>query len=568
MTDWRGSRVRFLSLSIATKLYAIFALLATVTIALAAVAVVNSRNHAALTDEFETAFIGAENVQRVNALIYAVMMESRGIYLASDPGTAKKYAADLLKFNDQIGAVLATWQVSLRPEDAKQFTEFSTRLMQFQEFRRELARLGAEVGPQAARDWADKGDGNSVDSALSKDIQTLADLYAKRSRRIYADIDQGIEHAAWLLSILACGAVVLAGFGALLLWRSVARPLAEITRVTEQVADGATDTTVPYRDRHDEIGAFARSIAIFQAAMRHNGELNRKVSGDAEARAQRQEEISAEIARFSAEVESTLAELGRISDQMLDASRQLTASADQAAMRTVGAATASDEASTNVRDIASAADELTASVMEIERQVSQSNTIAGKAVGEAERTNAAVNELDDAAKRIGDVIRLITDIAEQTNLLALNATIEAARAGEAGRGFAVVAGEVKALAGQTAKATDEIGAQISGMQKATLRSIEAIGAIERTIREIGEISGAIAAAVTEQGAATQEIARSVETAAKRTIETVDEVGRVGEATDNTRTSATAVKSVADDLGAVAGRIRSQIDQFFQRLRAA
>ena len=204
--------------------------------------------------------------------------------------------------------------------------------------------------------------------------------------------------------------------------------------------------------------------------------------------------------------------------------------------------------------------------MEIDRQVAQSNAIAGKAVGEAERTNAAVQELNEAARRIGDVVSLITDIAEQTNLLALNATIEAARAGEAGRGFAVVAGEVKALAGQTAKATEDIATQIAGMQYATSRSIEAIEAIERTIRDIGSISGAIAAAVTEQGAATQEIARSVDVAAKRTHETAEEVSQVGDATENTRANVTAVRSVAEELGAVAHRIRDQVDAFSQSLR--
>jgi methyl-accepting chemotaxis protein len=166
-------------------------------------------------------------------------------------------------------------------------------------------------------------------------------------------------------------------------------------------------------------------------------------------------------------------------------------------------------------------------VNEIDRQVAQSNAIASMAVSEAGRTNLAVKELDEAAGRIGDVVKLITGIAEQTNLLALNATIEAARAGEAGRGFAVAAGEVKALAGQTSRATEEISAQIGGMQRATVRSIEAITAIEHIFREIGDISGAIAAAVTQQGAATAEIARNVETAAKRTVETADEVNLVG-----------------------------------------
>ena len=233
--------------------------------------------------------------------------------------------------------------------------------------------------------------------------------------------------------------------------------------------------------------------------MHANEDLSRTVTKDAEARGRRQEAVAIEINRFGADLETTLSALGRISDQMLGASRRLTGAADDASLRTSGAATASADASANVRDIASAADELAASVTEIDRQVSQANSIATKAVSEAEWTNTMVKELNEAAGRIGDVVRLITDIAEQTNLLALNATIEAARAGEAGRGFAVVASEVKALAGQTAKATEDVGAQIAGMQHATMRSIEAIGAIERTIRQIGEISGAIAAAVTSRG---------------------------------------------------------------------
>ncbi len=554
-------------LSIATKLYAIFALLAMVTVVLAGVAVVNSRHHNTLTQEFEAAAQSAKHVERLNGLIYAVAMESRGIYMSSDADAAAAFVSGLIRMNDRIGDVVTEWRWVVLPGDADSFEMLVARIKEFQEFRRELVRRTNEGGVAAAREWGDNEGNRDERGALNVELENFGQVYSHRAKYSYAQIDRGIETTAWIMSVLSGLAVLLAGLGAFMIWRSVARPLAQITRVTETVAEG-TPTVIPYGARRDEIGALARSIAVFQHAMHHNKELSDKAVGDAEARIKRREQVAVEIERFSTAVEASISELGQICDQMLNASTGLTGAADSANQRMAGATRASSEASSNVRDIASAADELAASVMEIDRQVGHSNAIAEKAVVEAERTNAAVKELDEAAKRIGDVIRLITDIAEQTNLLALNATIEAARAGEAGRGFAVVAGEVKALAGQTAKATEDIAAQIAGMQHATESSIAAIAAIEKTIRDIGAISGAIAAAVTEQGAATQEIARSVEIANRRTAETAEEVGRVGDATENTRTSVATVKAVADDLGAVAGRIRGQVDAFFEKLRAA
>ncbi|MFL5052165.1 MAG: methyl-accepting chemotaxis protein [Xanthobacteraceae bacterium] len=555
-------------LTIVAKLYGIFTLLALTTVALAGIAVFNARHHAAIISEYENSLVGTQNVERVNGLIYAVVMESRGIYMSSDIPTAKRYGDLLLKFNDRIAKVAQEWRARVRADDAKQFEEFFKRIQQFIDFRRELVRLGTEVSPAKGREWGDNEANRSIRMALNKDLEALAAVYDARTKRIYLELQERLYWFMWLLTGLAVVAVALAVVGTVIIRRAVTRPLTEITRVTEAVAGGTSTISIPYGERHDEIGALARSIAVFQETMQRNVELNRVVSEEGMARGRRQEEVAAEIARFGNDIETTVTDLVTSAERMLGASANLADAADGASNRTAGAAMASGEASANVRDIASAAEELAASVEEINRQVAQSSTIAGKAVGEAERTNVEIKALDDAAKRIGDVVKLITAIAEQTNLLALNATIEAARAGEAGRGFAVVASEVKALAGQTAKATDEISTHISGMQEATVRSVDAIAGIQRTIREVGEITETIAAAVTEQGAATQEIARSADIASKRTGDTADEVSRVSEATDETRKEAATVKQVAESLGTVARSIRNQVDGFLQKLRAA
>jgi methyl-accepting chemotaxis protein len=556
-----------LKLRIAAKLYLIFALLAAVTVALAAVAVTGARSHAALTDEFESAFFRAKSVEHVNSLVYAVVMESRGIYMSPELAAAKSYGEGLLGFNNQIGDVLAQWQRAVRADDADQFAAFSGRIRQFQAFRRELVRRGIEIGPAAAREWGDNDANRSVRKLLNSDLDELGKLYARRSEGIYANISDGIASAAWLLSLLGGAAVLLAAAGAIMIWRAVAHPLAEITRVTQAIAAGGRTMAVPFGSRADEIGELARSITVFQAAMQRNEELKRSTEA-AEVRANRQDRIALEISGFSAEVEATLAEFGRISAQMLEAATHLLDGAERAATRTASATTASAEVSSNMSDIAAAVIQLAASVQEIDRQATQSNAVSAQAVAETECTNTVVKGLDQAAGRIGNVIALITDIAEQTNLLALNATIEAARAGDAGRSFAVVAGEVKLLAGQTTSATNQITSQIAGMQDASQRSIDAIAAIEKTIRQIGRFSGAIAGAVTGQGEAIHQIAYSAEIAVKRTAETAVEIERLNEATAHTRADATAVMLVADDLDTVATRIRGQIAQFFQRLHAA
>jgi methyl-accepting chemotaxis protein len=557
-----------LHLSISSKLYAIFVLFVVVTSALAAFALYQSREDEALTNKFGEAFQGLQNVERVNGLIYAVVMESRGVYMSDDLPTSRKYAGFLLKFNDQLAEVLKNWQHSASADDNVKFEEFSQRVGKFIEFRKELARLGSEVSGAAGREWGDNDANRSVRTALNIDLELLAAIYRKRTQVIYGEMRNNVKTTIWVTSVLSVVALFLAVFGAITIWGTVTRPLTEISRVIEKVASGTSGLTIPHLERKDEIGALSRSIGVFEDAMRRNEKLNRTVVDEAESRNARQQQVMSEINSFGGTMESTLAELALISEQMLKASVDLSTATDQATNRTGSAMSASADASTYVRDIAAAAEELSASVAEIDRQVRQSNVTTKKATAEAKRTNVEIEALDIAAKRIGDVVNLITAIAEQTNLLALNATIEAARAGTAGRGFAVVASEVKALASQTAKATDDISAQVQAMQQATSRSVDAIGTIQQTIHELGMIATAITTAVAQQSAATQEIARSADVAASRTDESAQEASRAGEATKDTRENATTVKEVAEGLDVFATRIRTQLNGFFQKLRAA
>ncbi len=324
-----------------------------------------------------------------------------------------------------------------------------------------------------------------------------------------------------------------------------------------------------HHERHDEIGAIARTIRVFR-----NNAIERKQLEDEKAgnEARVADQRKADQVRFVSEFQSAI---GGTIDNLMGSSRQfeqvagrLTETARSTASLSGQSADASEQASQHVRTAASASDELASSIAEIGQRVHESNDIASGAVKQAAATNQRMTELSKAGDRIGDVVKLITSIAEQTNLLALNATIEAARAGDAGRGFAVVAQEVKALAGQTAKATDEISSHIANMQLPTQDSVDAIKAIGLTIERISDIATSISAAVEQQGAATQNIAQSVQAAAKWTSEVATNIGHVAKDAGETGEASDEMLRSAQTLSGESLQLKSEVGRFLDNMKAA
>jgi methyl-accepting chemotaxis protein len=553
-------------LSLATKLYSVFALFAILTAAITALSDYNTRRNAELTEAIGTVSRAALNVQRIDTLVYAVVMESRGIYMSTEAAVVKKYGDGLLTFNAKILAVVKDWESIVQADDAAQFATFKKRIEQFVDFRKELVRRGVEISAAAGREWGDNDANRAVRSALNKDLEALSKVYAERSKRLAQQGEVNHELAS-LLTCLGGLALVVVGIGVLIISRSVARPLSVITATIKRVAEGAENVEIPHTDRADEIGALARAIRVFQQAMDRNRNLNSQVVLESQARDARAQHIETSVEAFRSAIGGVLRAVSDNASAMRNTAQSIAKVASDASGRAVAAAGATEQASSNVFAVAGAAEELSASVEEIGRQVRQSAAVVEQAGLRTEKSIVEIEGLAAATQRIDGVLNLIQTIAEQTNLLALNATIEAARAGEAGRGFAVVAHEVKALAGQTAKATSEIGQNVSMIQASTRNAVDAVREIGGAVRDINDVTSNIASAVGQQDAATREISANAQMAAQGNETLVANIGSLSDAIGETSKTATSVLSASGDLTATAELLSREVDKFFHDLRA-
>ncbi|QWG15877.1 MCP four helix bundle domain-containing protein [Bradyrhizobium sediminis] len=402
--------------------------------------------------------------------------------------------------------------------------------------------------------------------ALAKqDLDKLVAIQVKEARAEYEAAERQYAIVIGVAAAILITGLLLGGLLGRQTIRAIVRPLGRLNDVMGSITRGKLDSNILV-ERDDEAGVALRNLQTLQAIIR----FDREELKDSETRSaiRRKADMSRLADDFEGAVGAIIETVSSAATELEASAGTLTSSAERSQELATAVAAASEEASTNVQSVASATEEMSSSVNEISRQVQDSARMAGDAVDQARTTTDRVSELSKAASRIGDVVELINTIAGQTNLLALNATIEAARAGEAGRGFAVVASEVKALAEQTAKATGEIGQQITGIQAATQESVNAIKEISGTIERLSEISSTIAAAVEEQGAATQEISRNVQQAAQGTMQVSSNITDVQRGAGETGSASSQVLSAAQSLSGDSSRLKLEVGKFLSSVRAA
>ncbi len=406
--------------------------------------------------------------------------------------------------------------------------------------------------------------------AIRAQMRTIEDRNFQLYRESAESAEKNYAATRTLLIVVAAAGIVGAlALGLWIVFAGILNPLKAILKAMDDTAKGDLDIGIPGKGQKDEIGDLAAALQVFQDAGKEKLRLQAAQKEAEIAAAKEKQAAMRNLADdFESQVGGVVVAVSTAATQMQGSAGAMSATAEEATRQATAVAAAAEQASTNVQTVAAGAEELASSIQEISRQVTESTRIADRAVSDVKRTGDTVEALSQAAQKIGDVVKLISDIASQTNLLALNATIEAARAGEAGKGFAVVASEVKNLASQTAKATDEIGGQIAEIQSATGASVEAMKGIGETIAKMSEIAATIAAAVEEQGAATQEIARNVQQAAAGTGEVSSNITGVTQAAADSGKAAGELTGMATSLGTKSEQLRQSVSAFLAQVRAA
>jgi methyl-accepting chemotaxis protein len=567
--------VRFSDWRILYKLLALVAGLSLVIAGVVAVGIYGVKAFDAETSKVAESGIDSSLGERIEDDVTA--LSGAEFRLAADPSpeTVAAVEKDIAVRKARLEETLAEARKTADAEQMDKLAEIDKALkIYFPEIDKTLAKakeLGSQVEANAARQQI-------IDAALaSRDEGEAADeaaaAYASVSKtemddELHAADKLGDELDITMIATAVAGIIGGLVLGYVMAAYAIAKPISRSVARLDLLSQGDTETEIVGLGRKDEIGQIASTMQVFRENLIRNREMQAREAEAQAARIERAQTIDRLTEAFDHASTAALKMVSAAATELQATAASMTSTAEETARQASVVASASEETTTNVQTVAAATEELTSSIQEISNQVSESTRIVGEAVRQAEDTNGKVQSLADAAQKIGDVVRIISEIAGQTNLLALNATIEAARAGEAGKGFAVVASEVKTLATQTAKATDEITGQVRSIQDATSSSAEAIRGIGGTIHRVNEISTAIASAIEEQGAATQEISRNVQQAAQGTQEVSSNIVSVSTAAEHTGTAASQVLAAAGELGKQAEVIRAEVEKYIAGVRAA
>jgi methyl-accepting chemotaxis protein len=569
-------------LTLKTKLYAIITILGLLPGVATAVSYYLLTAGDAAQAALDRASQGTIQLEHINGLVYAVVMESRGIYMSADAKQAAPFARNMTGQLAELQKSAERWKaIAIESERAK-IEKLAGDIDEFVRFRTELIRLANEVSTAAGRAFGDNDANRTVRSGLNKSLDELARSYEQHTQRAYDRIASNKRVNIALQFALTGLAIASLLIGLMLVRGALIRPLLALKSVMQRIAGNDLDVDIPGLARADEIGDMAKTIEVFRANAverqtlqastevmregeeRRSLELEKMVHETKQTRAQevlRNAHLETLIREFRGSITNVIGSLANETTAMRDAAETLGHVAATAADKAKSAAAASDGAAANAETVAAATEELSSSIKEISAQAQRASAAVSDAATSANASDRDVQGLADAVGRISAVTDLISSIAAQTNLLALNATIEAARAGEAGRGFAVVASEVKQLAAQTAKATQEIADQVSGIQASTDTAVHSIRGIAAKVGEIEQLNAAIAAAIEEQEFATRDIARNVALAADGSRSAVASVGGVTAAAGETNQEANRVSGASQTLSRVTTELSQSVEMF-------